>query len=62
MKITKQNQFYLLKGNLNEVKKQKLFIFLKEIFVTLNINLNKQMIIEYLIFSENKRNSKTQLF
>ena len=38
MKITKQNQFHLIKGNLNKPKKQKLFMFLKEMFVTLNIN------------------------
>ena len=60
MKITKQNQLYWMRGNLNRLKKEKLFIFLKKMFVILKINSNKQMVIDYLIFSENKWNSKIQ--
>ena len=43
-----------MRGNLNRLKKEKLFIFLKKMFVILKINSNKQMVIDYLIFSENK--------
>ena len=43
-----------MRGNLNRLQKEKLFIFLKKMFVILKINSNKQMVIDYLIFSENK--------